>query len=184
MPISTTPCRGAMLANFYSAGRSAPTARGSSCTQRSSAFLEPPRRRAPSGCRSATRSTPQTHVGRADLARSTCSKVLGYIERGQAEGARLLCGGGRVEQGASTAASSSSRRSSTAARDDMRDRARGDLRAGDGGAVLQRRGRGRRAAPTPRNTASPPASSPATSRARTASSPGCRPAPAGSTTTT
>ena len=158
---------GALLGNFYSAGEvcSNGTRVFVHSAASRTAFLEQARRRASSGWWSAIRST-RDPCRRADLARSTWTKVLGYIERGRAEGAQ------RADRRRAASRDGALARGLLRRADGVRrlhrrhgDRARGDLRAGDDRARLRRGGRGRSPAPTPPNTASPPASSPATSPA-------------------
>lgn len=85
----------ALLANFYSAGEV--------CSNGTRVFLHKNVRAAfleklsarISAMRVGDPMDPSTHVG-ALISEGHMQKVLGYIERGKAEGARLVCGGERV----------------------------------------------------------------------------------------
>ena len=111
------------------------------------------------------------------------AKVLDFIAKGRAEGARLVTGGERARvQGfeggvfVQPTVFADVTDAMTIAREEI---------FGPVMSVLPSTPRTRRSpAPMPRPTASPPASSPATSPAPTGSSPGSTPAPPGSTPTT
>ena len=173
---------GALLANFYSAGEVCSNGTRVFVQSVKAKFLDKLVARV-------ERMTigdpldPKTQVG-ALISEEHMNKVLGYIERGRKEGARILVGGKRVKD---RRAGARLLRCADGLRRLQRrhgDRARGNLRAGDDGPVVRRTRTRSSPAPTPPNTASPPASSPATWRAPIASSRGWKPAPAGSTTTT
>ena len=117
------------------------------------------------------------------VSRRQLDRVLGYVERGRAEGARLVLGGeqarrrvgGRLLHGA----------------DDLRrrrpddvDRARGDLRAGPVGHPVRHRGRGARARQRQRVRARQRGLDDATSTGRSGWRGGCASATSGSTPTT
>ena len=97
------------------------------------------------------------------------AKVLDYIAKGRAEGARLVTGGERARVQGFEAGVFVQPTVFADVTDDDDHRPRGDLRPGDVRPRLRHRGRGASPAPIPRPTASPPASSPATSPAPTAS---------------
>jgi betaine-aldehyde dehydrogenase len=89
---------GALLANFYSAGEI--------CSNGTRVFLHDSIK-APFLSRLIARvkrmrigdpEDPKTHVG-ALISEEHMEKVLGYIDRGRSEGAKVLVGGGRVEKG-------------------------------------------------------------------------------------
>ena len=157
-----------MLGNFYSAGEV--------CSNGTRVFVQrerhgrlprPPRRPRRAHASSATRWIRATQVGRADLRGAQGRRCSATSPAGRAEGATLLTGGERVDDGSACEGGffvAADRLRRLHRRHDHRPR--GDLRPGDVGARLRRRGRGRSPAPTPPTTASPPASSPATSPAR------------------
>jgi betaine-aldehyde dehydrogenase len=137
---STTRCPARCSAISTPPARCAPTARGCSCTAPSRRL---PRAAAARTARDAHRrpAGPATQVG-ALISEEHMEKVLGYIARGRAEGARLLTGGHarhhrRAGQGLF-------RRADGVRRLPRRhgDRARGDFRSGDVGAGVRRRGGG------------------------------------------
>lgn len=90
---------GALLGNFYSAGEV--------CTNGTRVFVQRGARDAfLARLKKRTEATilgdpldPQTQIG-ALISQAHMEKVLGYIARGQAEGAKLLTGGGRATEGA------------------------------------------------------------------------------------
>ena len=89
---------GALLANFYSSGQVCSNAtRVFVHSSVMAAFLERLLRRV-SAMRIGDPMDPATQVG-ALISEQHMHKVLGYIARGRAEGARLLIGGGRVTTG-------------------------------------------------------------------------------------
>lgn len=90
---------GALLANFYSAGEVC--SNGTRVFVEASvkeAFLEKLLARV-RALRVGDPLDPETHVG-ALISREHMEKVLGYVDKGRAEGARLLVGGERVTDGA------------------------------------------------------------------------------------
>lgn len=90
---------GAMLANFYSAGEVCSNGTRVFVESRvKEAFLEKLLARV-RALRVGDPLDPATQVG-ALISREHMAKVLGYIEKGRAEGARLLVGGERVTEGA------------------------------------------------------------------------------------
>ena len=97
--------------------------------------------------RTATPTTPATSWGRSST-RTQRERVLGYIEKGKAEGARLVVGGGRPEhlpKGYFVRADAVRRRRSR-----LDDRAGGDLRAGARASSRTRTTTTRCASPTTR----------------------------------
>jgi len=85
----------ALLANFYSAGEVCSNGTRVFVHQRlKAAFLEKLSARV-AAMRMGDPMDPDTQIG-ALISEAHMHKVLGYIERGQAEGAKLLCGGHRV----------------------------------------------------------------------------------------
>ncbi len=85
----------ALLANFYSAGEVCSNGTRVFVHQRlKAAFLEKLSARV-AAMRLGDPMDPDTQIG-ALISEAHMHKVLGYIERGQAEGAKLLCGGHRV----------------------------------------------------------------------------------------
>ena len=85
----------ALLANFYSAGEVCSNGTRVFVHQRlTAAFLEKLSARV-AAMRLGDPMDPDTQIG-ALISEAHMHKVLGYIERGQAEGAKLLCGGHRV----------------------------------------------------------------------------------------
>jgi betaine-aldehyde dehydrogenase len=89
---------GALLGNFYSSGQVCSNAtRVFVHTSIKAAFLERLVRRV-SAMRIGDPMDPQTHVGPL-VSEQHMQKVLGYIERGRAEGARVAVGGRRVTDG-------------------------------------------------------------------------------------
>jgi betaine-aldehyde dehydrogenase len=89
---------GALLGNFYSAGEVCSNGTRVFVHKRvKQAFLEKLAARV-NAMRIGDPLDPQTQVG-ALISADHMEKVLGYIERGRAEGARVLTGGGRVTEG-------------------------------------------------------------------------------------
>lgn len=90
---------GALLGNFYSAGEVCSNGTRVFVQRRlHGAFIEQLRERV-TAMRIGDPLDPQTQVG-ALISREHMEKVLGFIARGRAQGARLVCGGTRVTQGA------------------------------------------------------------------------------------
>ena len=122
---------------------------------------------------------PETTQG-PQVSQEQCDRIMGYIDAGKKEGAKLLTGGKpRRRQGLLHRADRLRRRQG---RDE--DRQGGDLRAGDEHPEVQGRGRGGRSAATRRSTAWPRRSGRATSARRTGWPTACGPARCGSTATT
>jgi betaine-aldehyde dehydrogenase len=90
---------GALLANFYSAGEVCSNGTRVFVHRAvKAAFLEKLVARV-EAMKIGDPMDPETHVG-ALISQAHMDKVLGYIERGRAEGAQVLVGGGRVTDGA------------------------------------------------------------------------------------
>ncbi|MBV9696868.1 MAG: betaine-aldehyde dehydrogenase, partial [Gammaproteobacteria bacterium] len=90
---------GALLGNFYSAGEVCSNGTRVFVQRRlHGAFVERLRERV-AAMRIGDPLDPQTQVG-ALISREHMEKVLGFIARGRAQGARLVCGGARVTHGA------------------------------------------------------------------------------------
>ena len=105
-------------------------------------------------------------AARLDRRRRQLEKVLGYVELGRREGARVVTGGERVREdtgGFYIGADDPRRR-----RQRLAGRPRGDLRAGPDRHRVRRRGRGAWPSPTTRRTGWRPGSGRATSIARIA----------------
>ena len=114
---------------------------------------------------------PETQIGPLVSAEQR-DRVTGYIEKGKAEGAELVAGGGERGPRLLRRADALHRHLGR-----PRDRARGDLRPGARGAAVRVARGGRRAGQRLASTASPRASGPATSARRTGSRPSSRPEP-------
>ena len=91
---------GALLANFYSAGEVCSNGTRVFVHRRSRRRFSNGWWRAPRAMRIGDPMDPHTQVG-ALISEAHMEKVLGYIARGRAEGARLLMGGHRVTTGGS-----------------------------------------------------------------------------------
>ena len=112
------------------------------------------------------------------------AKVMDFIAKGRAEGARLVTGGERARIQGFEGGVFVQPTVFADVTDDMtiaREEIFGPVMSRAAPSTARTR---RSPAPTPRPTASPPASSPATSPAPTGSSPASTPAPPGSTPTT
>ena len=110
-PMSTPPSRAPSTASFTARAKSATQARGSSsnasCRTNSSRSLVG----APRKCSLADPLDPKTRLG-AIVSQEQMQTVLGYIEAGKKEAAKLIAGGNRVLRSTAARDSSSSPRSS------------------------------------------------------------------------
>ena len=116
--------------------RCARTARAYSCSGASRRRSSSGWQRASHRCGSAIRSIRRPRSGSL-ISEAHMDKVLGYIARGRAEGARLLVGGGRVTGGALDRGFFVAPTVFDECRRRHGDRARGDLRPGDVGAGVR-----------------------------------------------